>query len=60
MGHIAQMNMVMSSLILLFFSLGVFLVSLGIVVELIYFKGDFKIKDASLMPLNATIKNGEL
>jgi len=60
MWGIAQMNMVMSSLVLLFFSLGVFLFSLGIIVELVYFKGSFKIKDSSLMPQSASMKHSEL
>jgi len=59
LGDIAQINMVMSSLILLFFSLGVFLFSLGIIVELVYFKGNFKIKDASLMTTRASIESLE-
>jgi len=34
----------MTTLVVLFFSLGVFLVSLGIISELIYFGGKFRIK----------------
>ncbi len=48
---IMSSNIVVSSLVVLFFSLGVFLVSLGIMTELIYFKGNFKIKDASSLSL---------
>ncbi len=49
-------NIVISSLIVLFFSLGVFLVSLGIIVELTYFVGNFQVRDASSL----SIKNKSL
>jgi len=52
-GEITGNNVVMTSMVLLFFSLGVFLVSLGIIVELVYFKGNFRIRDASSMSLKA-------
>lgn len=48
-------NIILSSLIILFFSLGIFLVSLGIITELIYFKGDFQVRDASSL----SIKNND-
>lgn len=48
---IMSSNIILSSLVVLFFSLGVFLVSLGIITELIYFKGNFKIRDASSLSL---------
>ena len=46
-------NIVIPSLVVLFFSLGVFLVSLGMIVELIYFKGNFRIKDVSTMAITS-------
>jgi len=47
-------NFVMASLVLLFFSLGVFLVALGIIVELVYFKGNFRIGDVSSMSIKSS------
>jgi glycosyltransferase involved in cell wall biosynthesis len=49
--EITSSNIVISSLVVLFFSLGAFLVSLGIVTELIYFKGNFQIMDASSLSM---------
>jgi len=40
-------NVIMTTMVVLFFSLGVFLVSLGITSELAYFKGKYRIKDAA-------------
>jgi len=37
----------MTTLVVLFFSLGVFLVSLGIISELAYFRGKFRVRDAT-------------
>ncbi len=45
-GSIAGSYVIMTTLVVLFFSLGVFLVSLGIISELVYFKGKYHIKDA--------------
>ena len=39
-------NIILSTLVVIFISLGVFLVSLGILSELVYFKGHFNIRDA--------------
>jgi len=47
-------NFVMASLVLLFFSLGVFLVALGIIVELVYFKGNFRIGDVSSLSIKSS------
>lgn len=47
-------NIVIPTLTLLFFCLGVFLVCLGIIVELVYFKGNFSIKDVSSMSIKTT------
>lgn len=44
-------NIVIPSLIVLFFSLGVFLVSLGIIIELTYFVGNFQVRDASSLSI---------
>ncbi len=44
-------SLIISTLILLFSSLGVFLVSLGIMCELIYFKGDFRLLDVKSLDL---------
>jgi glycosyltransferase involved in cell wall biosynthesis len=52
--EITTNNLVMSSLMLIFFSLGIFLVSLGIIVELVYFKGNFRIKDVSSLSVKST------
>lgn len=46
-SSIGGTNAVMTTLVVLFFSLGIFLVSLGIVSELVYFKGKFRIRDAT-------------
>ena len=46
-SDIVGTNVIMTTLVVLFFSLGVFLVSLGIISELAYFKGKFRIKDAT-------------
>ncbi len=43
-GSIVGTNIIMTTLVVLFFSLGVFLVSLGIISELVYFGGKFRIK----------------
>lgn len=50
-SEILASNIVISSLVILFFSLGVFLVSLGIITELIYFKGNFQIRDATSLSI---------
>lgn len=50
--YFVSYNIVVPTLALLFFSLGVFLVSLGIIVELVYFRGNFSIKDATTMSTN--------
>ena len=46
-SSIGGTNAVMTTLVVLFFCLGIFLVSLGIVSELVYFKGKFRIRDAT-------------
>jgi hypothetical protein len=46
-GQSIDINVVLSSLVVIFFSLGVFLISLGMLVELVYFKGNFSIQDVS-------------
>lgn len=51
-SHFFGSIMVLSTLVVLFFSLGVFLLSLGLLSELIYFKGDFYLKDASSLSSN--------
>jgi len=43
---------IMTTLVVLFFSLGVFLVSLGITSELVYLKSGYRIKDATLLGTN--------
>ena len=48
-------NVITSTLVVMFFSLGIFLVSLGIVVELVYFKGSFSIKDAASLSMNSSL-----
>ena len=48
-------NVITSTLVVMFFSLGIFLVSLGIVVELVYFKGSFSIKDATSLSMNSSL-----
>lgn len=48
-------NVITSTLVVMFFSLGIFLVSLGIVVELVYFKGGFSIKDATSLSMNSSL-----
>ena len=50
-NEITSSNIVITSLVVLFFSLGAFLVSLGIITELIYFKGSFQIRDASSLSI---------
>ncbi len=50
-------NIIMTTLVIIFFSLGIFLVSLGIVVELIYFKGNFSIKDVSSLSVKSILMN---
>ncbi len=45
-------NVVMPTLVVLFFSLSVFLVSLGIIVELVYFQGKFRIRDVSMLAIH--------
>ncbi len=50
-------SIVMSSVMLLFFSLGIFLVSLGIIIELVYFKGNFGIKYVSSMSVKSSTEN---
>ena len=52
--EISSVNIVIPSLILLFFSLGVFLVSLGIIVELVYFNGNFRVRDVSSLSTKPT------
>jgi len=47
-------NVVMSTLVVLFFSLGIFLVALGITVELVYFRGNHRIEDVSSISLKST------
>jgi glycosyltransferase involved in cell wall biosynthesis len=49
--EIASSNIVISSLVILFFSLGVFLISLGIITELVYFTGNFQIRDTSSLSI---------
>lgn len=51
--EIIDNNFIMPSLVVLFFSLGIFLVSLGIIIELIYFNGYFNIKDAASMSIKS-------
>ncbi len=51
----ASSNVITSTLVVMFFSLGIFLVSLGIVVELVYFKGSFSIKDATSLSMNSSL-----
>jgi len=46
-GSIAGANIIMKTMVVLYFSLGVFLVSLGIMSELVYFNSKFQIKDAT-------------
>lgn len=46
-SSIGGTNAIMTTLVALFFYLGIFLVSLGIVSELVYFKGKFRIRDAT-------------
>ena len=53
--QIQNSNVVTSTLVVMFFSLGIFLVSLGIVVELVYFKGSFSIKDVASLSINASL-----
>lgn len=57
MDKIMGSNVIMTTLVVIFFSLGIFLVSLGIIVELIYFKGSFSIKDATSLSMNSTLIN---
>jgi hypothetical protein len=47
--EIINSNIIITSLVILFFSLGAYLVSLGIITELVYFKGSFTVRDASLL-----------
>ena len=54
-AQVVNLNVITSTLIVMFFSLGIFLVSLGIIVELVYFKGDFCIKDASSLSMNSVL-----
>lgn len=49
--EVISSNIIISSLVILFFSLGVFLVSLGVITELIYFKGNFQIRDVSSLSI---------
>lgn len=44
-------NLIYSTIGILFFSLAIFLVSLGMMCELIYFKGDFRLKDVRSIAL---------
>ncbi len=44
---IVGVNVIMTTLVVLFFSLGIFLVSLGIISELVYSRGKFRIMDAT-------------
>lgn len=53
--QVTNSNVITSTLVVMFFSLGIFLVSLGIVVELIYFKGSFSIKDATSLSMNSSL-----
>jgi len=53
--HLTNSNVITSTLIVMFISLGIFLVSLGIVVELVYFKGGFSIKDATSISINSSL-----
>ncbi len=46
-GGIAGANIIMKTMVVLYFSLGIFLVSLGITSELVYFNSKFQIKDAT-------------
>lgn len=48
-------NVITSTLVVMFLSLGIFLVSLGIVVELVYFKGSFSIKDVTSLSMNSSL-----
>jgi len=54
MEEVSHSNIITSTLFVMFFSLGIFLVSLGIIVELIYFKGSFSIQDATSLSLKST------
>ncbi len=53
--QVANSNVITSTLVVMFFSLGIFLVSLGIIVELVYFKGSFSIKDAASLSMNSSL-----
>ena len=53
--QVTNSNVITSTLVVMFFSLGIFLVSLGIVVELVYFKGSFSIKDATSLSMNSSL-----
>ncbi len=53
--QITTSNVITSTLVVMFFSLGIFLVSLGIIVELVYFKGSFSIKDATSLSMNSSL-----
>jgi len=53
--HFTNSNVITSTLVVMFLSLGIFLVSLGIVVELVYFKGSFSIKDVASLSMNSSL-----